>query len=482
MRILVDEERLRWDDAWGVCAEVFSYTNHTIMSEALERWPVQFFKQNLPRIFQIVQEMNETYCRALWDAYPGEWDRIAAMAIIADGEIRMANLCVVMCKSVNGVSALHTDILKNQVFNLYYKYRPDQFVNVTNGVTHRRWLLYANPGLARLVTEALGGDDWILDPERLQGLAAFERDAPFLARLAEVKRQNKERLAEHIAATSGTRVDPASLFDVQVKRLHEYKRQLLNIVHILYLYREIRRDPAAVPWPRTFVFGAKASPGYYRARLIIKLINSVAAYIAKDPRARDLLRVVFVENYGVSLAEKIIPAADVSEQISTAGKEASGTGNMKFMLNGAVTVGTLDGANVEMRERVGDDNIYIFGLRADEVDQLYREGYDSKGIYERDERLRGAIGMIEDGSLEPDKPRLFADIFNSLLYNEGGLSDQYLVLRDFDSYQETQARLARDYLDRQAWNRKSLANIAAAGYFSSDRSILEYNEQIWHLK
>ncbi|MDR1059720.1 MAG: glycogen/starch/alpha-glucan phosphorylase [Clostridiales bacterium] len=482
MRILVDEESLHWSDAWDIVSRLFSYTNHTIMSEALECWPIRLFSQTLPRVFAIVNEMNESYCKALWELYPGDWDRIARMAILADGEVRMANMCVMACKSVNGVSELHTDILKHELFADYYRCEPEKFLSVTNGVTHRRWLLYANSEYARLISDAIGGD-WVLEPERLKELEPYAGDAAFRERFERIRLDNKRRLAGYILETSGVKVDPQSMFDVQVKRLHEYKRQLLNIIHILSLYRQIKERPNEPRSPITFVFAAKASPGYYRAKLIIKLVTSVAAFVAADPAARDLIKIVFVENYGVSIAEKIIPAADVSEQISTAGKEASGTGNMKFMLNGAVTIGTLDGANVEMRRLVGDGNIYIFGLTAGEAEALYASGaYSSKQVYDANRPLREAVNMIQDGSLEPDKPRLFSDIFNSLLYSEGGMSDQYLVLRDFDAYAAAHARLVADFGDRGLWVRKAIANTANAGYFSSDRAIREYNEKIWRLK
>ena len=483
MRILIDEEKLKWIDAWDIASKVFSYTNHTIMSEALECWPVPFFQQNLPRIYQIIYEINETYCKALWDAYPGEWERIAGMAVIANDEVRMANLCVVMSKNVNGVSELHTDILKHNNFREYYKYSPDKFINITNGVTHRRWLLHVNPGLSGLITEAIG-DRWITEPERLSDLTRFAEDAVFADGFAKIKLLNKKKLSDYIYRTTGVRADPASLFDVQVKRLHEYKRQLLNIVHILHLYRKLKENPNALAYPRTFIFGAKASPGYYRAKLIIKLITSVAEYIGNDPDAyvKEMLKVVFIENYGVSIAEKIIPAADVSEQISTAGKEASGTGNMKLMLNGAVTLGTLDGANIEIKRLVGDENIYIFGLTANEAQRLYSDGnYVSRRLYEADKDLAEAVDMFINGALQPDKPRLFSDIYNALLYNEAGLSDEYFVFRDFNAYASVQQKMENDFLHADLWRKKAIKNVAAAGYFSSDRTINEYNKYIWRL-
>ena len=483
MRILIDDEKLKWDDAWDIACNVFSYTNHTIMSEALECWPVAFFEQNLPRIYKIVSEINETYCKALWDTYPGEWQRIADMAVIAYDEVRMANLCVVMCKKVNGVSELHTDILKQNVFRNYYEYTPDKFINITNGMTHRRWLMHANPGLSGLISSAIG-DGWVTAPERLSELAKFAGDAAFAADFMKIKLQNKRRLSDYIMRTSGDRIDPNTIFDVQIKRLHEYKRQLLNIIHILHLYLKLKKLPNSITCPRTFIFGAKASPGYHRAKLIIKLITSVAEYIKNDPdpNVREMLKVVFIANYGVSIAEKIIPAADVSEQISTAGKEASGTGNMKLMLNGALTLGTLDGANVEIMRLVGEDNMYLFGLNADETHALYVSGgYDSRRLYEDNEDLAHAVDMFINGELIPDKPRLFSDIYNALLYNEAGMSDEYLVFRDFDSYAKAQHRLERDFLDTSLWSGKAIRNVAAAGYFSSDRAISEYNKYIWQL-
>jgi len=483
MRILIDEEKLRWDEVWGIVTNVFSYTNHTIMSEALETWPIAFFQQNLPRIYQIINEINEAYCKSLWEAYPGEWDLIAKMAVISYGEVKMANLCVVMCKSVNGVSELHTNILKHNVFDSYYRHTPEKFVNVTNGVTHRRWLLLANPELAKLISETIG-DRWIAAPERLSELAGYAGDAGFAERFWAIKQDNKRRLAEYIARTSGDRADPGAIFDVQVKRLHEYKRQLLSVLHILHLYCRLKAGERALAYPRTFIFGAKASPGYYRAKLIIKLITSVAAQIAADPDplVKEMLKVLFIENYGVSLAEMIIPAAEISEQISTAGKEASGTGNMKLMLNGAVTLGTLDGANVEIKRLAGDENIYIFGMTAAETQKLYSEGgYYSRGVYDSDADLAEAVDMLINGALQPDKPRVFNDIYSSLMQNEAGLSDEFLVFRDFASYTAAQRQIGRDYLNGPEWVKKSIRNVAAAGYFSSDRAIMEYNRYIWRL-
>jgi len=483
MRILIDVEKLNWTNAWEIVCKVFAYTNHTVLAEALERWPVAFFQQNLPRIYNILVEINETYCKSLWNVYPGQWERIADMAVIADGEVKMANLCVVMCEYVNGVSGLHTEILKSTVFGNYYLYKPDKFLNVTNGVTHRRWLLQANPGLSDLISETIG-TGWVMEPEALSGLSRYADDAAFAEKFAAIKRYNKVRLAEYIAQADGIRADPDSIFDVQIKRLHEYKRQLLNVIHILYLYRRLKEDRAAAECPRTFIFGAKASPGYHRAKMIIKLIHSVAEYIANDPDPfiQEMIRVVFIQNYGVSIAEKIIPAADVSEQISTAGKEASGTGNMKLMINGAVTLGTLDGANVEIRNLVGDDNIFIFGLSATQANELLSEGYyDSRRIYDADEGLARAVDMLADGSLQPDKPRLFVDIYNSLLWDDAETADRYLVFPDFNSYEEAQRNVDARYKQIGNWRAMAIRNVAAAGYFSSDRAIREYNRRIWKL-
>ena len=483
MRILIDVEKLSWTDAWDITCSVFSYTNHTIMPEALECWPVAFFQQNLPRIYNIIYQINETYCKGLWAVYPGEWDRIAKMSVIADNEVRMANLCIVMCKAVNGVSELHTDILKHNIFFNYFVNTPEKFINVTNGVTHRRWLLNANPELSALISGAIG-DRWISEPERLSDLNKFIDDAAFAERFSDVKMKNKQKLAAYIEKTSDIRVDPASIFDIQVKRLHEYKRQLLNIIHILHLYRRLREGEQAFAHPRTFIFGAKASPGYHRAKMIIKLITSVSEQIENDPNpyVREMLKVVFIENYGVSIAEKIIPAADVSEQISMAGKEASGTGNMKLMLNGAVTLGTLDGANVEIKKHVGDENIYIFGLTSLEAGKLITDrSYNSQVVYDFDENLARAVDMLIDGTLQPDKPRIFADIYNSLLYNDAEMSDMFLVFRDFASYAATQQKLIKDFTDGAAWRRKAICNVAAAGFFSSDRAIREYNDNVWRL-
>lgn len=481
MRILMDEEGMDWDAAWDVTHRIFAYTNHTIMGEALERWPVSVFRELLPRIYMIIQEINERTCQEMWKIFPGQWEQIGQMAIIAYDEIRMANLCLFACYSVNGVSVLHTEILKKQVFASFYKVRPEIFHNITNGVTHRRWLLLANPGLASLITESIG-DRWILEAEQLQQLKKYSDDAAFRQTFAGIKRQNKLRLADYIQKHNGILIDPDSIFDVQVKRLHEYKRQLLNILHILYLYNQLVQNPDMEAYPRTFIFGAKASPGYYRAKLIIKLIHSVAQKVNHDPRIKDRLKVVFLENYGVTMAQMIFPAAEVSEQISTAGKEASGTGNMKFMLNGALTVGTLDGANIEIKDAVGVDQIFVFGLTAQEVESYYRYGgYQSREIYERNYDIKALLDSLIDGSISPERTSLFTELYHSLLYGDGGMADPYMVLKDFESYTQIHERVVREYQNSDLWQTKSILNVAAAGIFSSDRSIAEYNQTIWKL-
>ena len=482
MRILLDEEGMDWDTAWNLTTRVFAYTNHTIMSEALEHWPLSLFKELLPRIYMIVHEINERYCRKLWDYYPGQWDKIADMAIIAYDEVRMAPLCVIGSHSVNGVAALHTNILKNDVFKNYYQMEPAKFINVTNGITQRRWLLKANPGLSKLLHDTIG-DDWITEPWKLKELEPYANDAAFKETFAQIKMENKKRLAKYIKEYNGVDPDPFSIFDVQVKRLHEYKRQLLNILHIMYLYNRLVANPNEDIHPRTFIFGAKASPGYHRAKMIIKLIHTVAEKISRDKRISEIIKVVFLENYRVSLAEKIIPGADVSEQISTAGKEASGTGNMKFMINGALTIGTLDGANVEMKEAVGDENIFIFGLRAEEVMHNYKyDTYKPRAIYEENLHIKKVIDQLVNGFLYQENTSMFADIYRSLLYSDGGIADPYMVLADFEAYSQTHEQLEKVYRNKDIWYQKAIINVANSGYFSSDRSIREYNANIWHLK
>lgn len=474
MRILMDDEGLGWDEAWRITVQTLSYTNHTTLAEALERWPLRIFQPLLPRIFMIIEEINERFCKEVWKQYPGDWDRVERMAVIAHGEVRMAPLAIVGSHSINGVAKLHTEILKNREMNLFYQFYPERFNNKTNGITHRRWLLKANPGLSGLITDAIG-PDWIGEPHKLAELMRYNNDSVFLGKLHEIKQRNKERLAKTILDKTGIEVDTESIFDVQVKRLHAYKRQLLNVLHIMHLYNELKKDPDALLSPRTFIFGAKASPGYYFAKKVIKLINSVADKVNKDPATKDKLKVVFLENYRVSLAEEIFPAADISEQISTASKEASGTGNMKFMMNGALTLGTLDGANVEITERVGRENIFLFGLSAEEVlDYQNNGGYHSLEYYHHDARIREIVDQLVNGFF-PDTDNHFNEVYDTLL----GHNDQYFVLKDFASYAEAHLEVSRKYLDRGKWLRMSLVNIAQSGYFSSDRTVREYADDIW---
>ncbi|SEO48188.1 glycogen/starch/alpha-glucan phosphorylase [Propionispora vibrioides] len=477
MRILMDEEGLGWDDAWDITTRTVSYTNHTIMPEALEKWPVQMFKTLLPRIYMIVEEINERYCRRLWQRYPGNWDKIAQMAIIADEQVHMARLAVVGSFSVNGVAALHTDILKKHLFHHYYEDMPHKFNNKTNGITHRRWLLRANRGLAEVLTDTIG-KSWVEHPEDLTNLLKYDSDASVQEKLKQVKLQNKEHLARHIKEKYDVLVDPASIFDVQIKRIHAYKRQLLNVLHVMDLYNRLKDNPDLDIVPRTFLFGGKAAPGYYLAKQIIKLINMLAYKINNDLSIKGKLKVVFLENYSVSLGEMVFPASDVSEQISTASKEASGTGNMKFMLNGAVTMGTMDGANVEIRNAVGDDNIFIFGLNSDQVIDFYRYGgYKSYDCYNNDKRIKLILDQLVNGYLPGGKDE-FRPIFDSLLRD----NDEFFVLKDFDDYATAQERLDQRFRDQGVWSKMSIHNIAHAGIFSSDRSIAEYAIGIWNVK
>ena len=473
MRILMDVGGIGWDEAWEITTHTISYTNHTTLSEALEKWPIRIFQPLLPRIYMIVNEINERFCRKLWNQYPGDWERIERMAIIAHDQVKMAHLALVGSYSVNGVAEIHTEILKKREMNDFYQVFPYKFNNKTNGITHRRWLLKSNPELANLITEAIG-PSWVRQPENLSQLLDYRDDSAFLIQLDGIKQRNKQKLAQHIQAQTGIVIDPSSIFDVQVKRLHAYKRQLLNVLHIMHIYNRMKEDPQFLFPPRTFIFGAKASPGYYYAKKIIKLINTVAEKVNKDPEVKDRLKVIFLENYRVSLAEKIFPAADVSEQISTASKEASGTGNMKFMMNGALTVGTLDGANIEIKDRVGEDNIFIFGLNAGEV--LNYEGYRSIEYFHFDKRIRKVIEQLTNGFF-PDEDDEFEAIYDSLLMQ----NDQYFVLRDFDSYVNIQKEVGRIYEKRDQWLKMSLTNIAQSGYFSSDRTIKEYSNEIWKI-
>ncbi|KZZ85623.1 glycogen/starch/alpha-glucan phosphorylase [Bacillus sp. SJS] len=477
MRILLDEERMEWEEAWEITTKTISYTNHTTLSEALEKWPIYLFKPLLPRIYLIVEEINERYCKALWERYPGDWNRIEQMAILAHGLVKMAHLAIAGSHSVNGVAKIHSDILKMREMKLFYEFEPEKFNNKTNGIAHRRWLLKANPELASTITEAIG-ERWVKDPEYLIQLKRFIYDEGMKEKTAKIKQVRKELLAQKIFEQSSMKVDPSSIFDVQVKRLHAYKRQLLNVLHIMYLYNRIREDSNFSVYPRTFIFGAKASPGYYYAKKVIKLINSLAEKVNSDPKVSKMIKVVFMENYRVSLAESIFPAADVSEQISTASKEASGTGNMKFMMNGALTLGTLDGANVEILESVGPSNIFTFGLTAEQVLDYYENGgYRSTEYYHHDVRIRQAADQLINGFFHETEGE-FEAIYDSLIAH----NDQYFVLKDFSSYAEAQERVEQTFINKGEWQEKSLINIAYSGSFSSDRTIKEYADGIWRIK
>lgn len=473
MRILLDDYGYSWDDAWKIIKETISYTNHTVMAEALEKWPENIFKQLLPRIYQIVCEINHRYCQDLWSFYPNDFKKVAYNAVMADGQIKMANLCLAASHTVNGVSALHSEILKNDVFHDAYVMTPDKFTNVTNGITYRRWLCQANPLLSDFISSLIG-DGFKKDANELKKLVAFKNDGDVLDKWMDIKRANKVALSNYIKEANGIDVDPDSIFDVQVKRLHEYKRQLLNALHILDLYYQIKQNPNIEMNPRTFIFGAKAAPSYYMAKQIIRLIHSLGKLINDDPDVKGRIKVVYIENYRVTLAEMIMPASDVSEQISIAGKEASGTGNMKFMINGAVTIGTMDGANIEIHENVGAENIFIFGLLAHEIDELNRNGYEPSRYYQSNARIRAVIDGLHRGIAGVN----YSEIADSLMF--GG--DTYKVFADFDSYCDAHNRLDRAYSDKKRWAGMSLMNTAGAGFFSSDRSVQEYADRIWHLQ
>ncbi len=483
MRILLDEKGLGWDEAWDITCRTFAYTNHTVMSEALEKWPLDMFRKILPRVSMIVEEIHRRNMEKIEAFYPGDTGKHNWMAIVADNKVFMANLCLATCFAINGVSKLHTEILEKDIFADYYRMDKSRFYAITNGITFRRWICNCNPELAALITSKIG-DKWIKDYTELAKIKKFAKDKEFMQEFARIKRDNKVKLCEYIKEHNGIDVNPDSIFDVQAKRLHEYKRQLMNVLHILADYNRLVDNPDMDYYPRTFIFGAKAAPGYARAKNIIKLINTVADKVNNDERIGGKIKVVFLENYGVSIAEKLVVAADVSEQISTAGKEASGTGNMKFMLNGAVTVGTLDGANVEMREQVGDENIYIFGLTADEVTARLHVGdkQEVKNIYASNHALRRVLDQLISGELDSARPQLFRDLYQTLLFGDYGYPDTYMVLRDFESYCAIHDRIAKDYQDRDKWLEKTILNTASSGYFSSDRTISEYNEKIWHLK
>ena len=482
MRILVDEEGLGWDEAWEITTKTCAYTNHTIMAEALEKWPIEIFQRLLPRIYQIVDEINRRFVLQIQERYPGDDGKVARMAILYDGQVKMAHLAIAAGYSVNGVARLHTEILKNEQLHDFYEMFPEKFNNKTNGITQRRFLMHGNPLLADWVTKHIG-DGWITELMQLARLVPYASDAKAQKEFMEIKRKNKVRLAEYIKEHNGIEVDPDSIFDVQVKRLHEYKRQFLNILHVMYLYNELKANPQMDFYPRTFIFGAKAAAGYRNAKLTIKLINSVADVINNDADIKGKIKVVFIEDYRVSNAEWIFAAADVSEQISTASKEASGTGNMKFMLNGALTLGTMDGANVEMAEEVGMENIFIFGMSSEEVIAHERNrDYDPMQIYNSDEGIRKVVNQLVDGTFSPNDPGLFRDLYNSLLNTQcTQYADTYFILKDFRSYVDAQKRIVEYYQDKQAWAKSAILNTAHAGKFSSDRTIQEYVDEIWHL-
>ena len=481
MRILMDEEGLGWDEAWEVTTKSVAYTNHTIMSEALEKWPIELFSRLLPRVYQIIEEINRRFILEIQAKYPGNYEKIKKMAIIYDGQVKMAHLAIAAGYSVNGVARLHTEILKNQELKDFYEMMPEKFNNKTNGITQRRFLLHANPLLADWITEHIG-PDWITDLPQLKKLAVYADDEKALQEFMNIKFKNKERLAKYILEHNGVEVDPHSIFDVQVKRLHEYKRQLLNILHVIYLYNQIKMHPEMEFYPRTFIFGAKASAGYATAKKIIKLINSVGDVVNNDASINGKIKVVFIENYRVSNAEWIFAAADVSEQISTASKEASGTGNMKFMLNGAPTLGTMDGANVEIVEEVGAENAFIFGLSSDEVINYENNGgYDPNVIYNTDEEIRQVLMQLINGTFSNDT-ELFRDLYDSLLNTKNtDRADRYFILADFRSYADAQKRVEAAYRDEKGWAKKALLNTACSGKFTSDRTIQEYVDDIWHL-
>ncbi len=482
MRILMDEQELGWDEAWNIVTRTFAYTNHTILAEALEKWPIDIFQNLLPRIYQIVEEINRRFAIELKEKYPEDYAKQNRMAIIQNGMIHMAWLAIHGSFSVNGVAALHTELLKTQELADWYGLYPKKFNNKTNGITQRRWLLSANPRLAKFITDRIG-HGWEKDLSKLKELEKFVDDEQSLNELLEIKLANKEALAAYLKETQNEIIDPASIFDVQIKRLHEYKRQLLNVLHVMYLYNRLLNEPDFNPPARTFIFGAKAASGYRRAKSIIKLINSVAERINNDRRVQGKLKVIFVENYRVSVAEKLFPASDVSEQISTAGKEASGTGNMKFMVNGALTLGTLDGANIEIVEEAGNENAFIFGLTADEILKIENEhSYNPQKYLERNPELAKVMNQLIDGTYSQDT-QLFKELYDSLVYGiEGNRADVYYVLADFDAYVKAQEAVAAAYQDKMAWGKKALLNIARSGKFSSDRTIEDYVKDIWKLK
>ncbi|MBR2445657.1 MAG: glycogen/starch/alpha-glucan phosphorylase [Clostridia bacterium] len=476
MRILLDEYFYPWDMAWDMVKKICSYTNHTVMPEALETWNEDLFRLKLPRIYTIIKEISERFCREAWNVFPGNWQRISKMSIVGYGQVRMANLCVVGSHSVNGVSKLHSGILTESVFKDFYKMYPEKFLNVTNGIAHRRWLCYSNPKLAGLLDECIG-TGYRHNPEELAEFAKFADDAAVVQRIRDIKHANKVAFAQHLYRKTGQKLDTHSVYDVQIKRLHEYKRQLLNALNIIGLYLELRENPDLDITPQTYIFGAKAAPGYQMAKRIIQLLCMISKDIEKNPKIKEKLNVVFLENYDVSTAEILIPSADISEQISLAGKEASGTGCMKLMINGALTIGTLDGANIEMLDAVGDENMYIFGLTAAEVEELWLRGYRSAEFYANNKRLEKIVNFLSVGFAGES----FADIATYLL-SGNGVADPFMCLADFESYRLTHQQAITDYANRAEWSRRSLLNTAACGYFAADRSIKEYAENIWHIQ
>ena len=476
MRILIDENGYSWEHAWYIVSNTVAYTNHTVMSEALEKWSEDLIARRLPRIYMILKEINQRFCGEMWDKFPGDWDKIDRMSIFSHSQIKMANLSVIASHTVNGVSALHSDIIKESIFKDFNDVYPEKFTNVTNGIAHRRWLCQSNPELCALLDECIGRD-YISDASNLARFADFANDESVLKRLNEIKKIKKEQFCDYALKKQGVIIDPNSVFDVQAKRMHEYKRQLLNALYIISLYNDLKENPDLPVEPKTFIFGAKAAPGYYFAKQIIKLIYCLSQDIKKNPKINKKLNVVYMEDYCVSMAEKLIPATEISEQISQAGKEASGTGNMKFMINGALTIGTLDGANVEMKEACGDDNIFIFGLTAKEVDRLWAEGYNSTLFYADNKRLEKVIDELNKGF----NGTSFSDIAHYLLTGSP-VADPYMCLADFGAYTDIHAQVDKVYKDKMLWAKKSLNNIASAGIFASDRSIREYADRIWHLK
>ncbi|MGH4052457.1 MAG: glycogen/starch/alpha-glucan phosphorylase [Clostridium sp.] len=474
MRLLIDEENLSWDDAWYITTKTMAYTNHTIMAEALEKWPVELFKRLLPRIYMIVAEINRRFCNEVYHRYNGDWNKVNKMSIIYDGYVRMAYLAIVGGHSVNGVAKLHTELLKHQELSDFYEFFPEKFNNQTNGITHRRWLLNSNEKLANLITETIG-NQWIKSPNELDRLMKFSKDAAFQERSRNIKTNNKIDFSNYVSQNYGTSIDPSSIFDVHAKRMHSYKRQTLNVLHIMHLYNQLLENPNFDMVPRTFIFGAKASPSYHIAKQTIKLINTLASKINNDPIVRGKIKILFLENYGVSLAEKIIPCADVSEQISTASKEASGTGNMKFMMNGAITIATLDGANVEIFDAVGKKNIILFGLTAQEVIEYYRnKSYNSYDIYNNDVRVNKVLNQMVNGFFETHKNE-FMSLYDSLLSH----NDEYFVLKDFDAYVTAHSKIDKLYRQKSVWQEMAIVNIAKSGIFSSDNTIRKYAKEIW---